>query len=145
MSKTITVIKQRGEIINKDRLLVKLDNLLNVLANGDHALTIKKVVKQRSFPQNRLMWLWFTCIEKETGTDKNDVHDYYCSLFLQRRTSINNIDRVVSGGTSKLSTIQFKDFLDKIQADAASEFGIRLPNPDDQSWEAFKVEYSKYT
>ncbi len=145
MSKTITVIKQRGEIINKDRLLVKLDNLLNVLANGDHILTIKKVVKQRSFPQNRLMWLWFTCIEKETGTDKNDVHDYYCSLFLQRRTSINNIDRVVSGGTSKLSTIQFKDFLDKIQADVASEFGIRLPNPDDQSWEAFKEEYSKYT
>lgn len=145
MSKTITVIKQRGEIINKDRLLVKLDNLLNVLANGDHILTIKKVVKQRSFPQNRLMWLWFTCIEKETGTDKNDVHDYYCSLFLQRRTSINNIDRVVSGGTSKLSTIQFKNFLDKIQADAASEFGIRLPNPDDQSWEAFKEEYSKYT
>lgn len=145
MSKSIIIIKQKGEIIYKDRLIKRLDNSLNILPNGEHVLTIKKVVKQRSFPQNRLMWLWFTCIEKETGTDKNDVHDYYCSLFLQRRTSINNNERVVSGGTSKLSTIQFKDFLDKIQADVASEFGIRLPNPDDQSWEAFKEEYSKYT
>lgn len=144
MSKSLTIIKQRGEIIYKERLVQKLEVFFDLLPNGEHILNIKKVVKQRSYNQNRLMWLWFTCIERETGTDKNDVHDYYCMIFLKRKIMLNEEQHIIAGGTSKLSTVQFKDFLDKVQADAATEFGIRLPNPDDQSWDSFKREYERY-
>jgi hypothetical protein len=32
-------------------------------------------------------------------------------------------------------------FLNQIQADAASEFGIALPSPEDRYWEEFYNEY----
>jgi hypothetical protein len=144
MSKTVRFIKKNGEIQYKQYLLNNLENALSTIANGEYLLLIKKEVKKRTLDQNALMWLWFTCIERETGTDKNDVHDYYCMLFLRRTAPINGEDRVIISGTSKLNTEQFTYFLDKIQADAASEFGIRLPNPEDAYFESFKQEYERY-
>ena len=87
------------------------------------------------------MWLWFACIERETGTDKIDVHDFYCKKFLLRRVYMNGLEEMVVGSTSKLNTMQMKIFLDKIQADAATEFGINLPLPADQYYKDFINEY----
>lgn len=47
----------------------------------------------------------------------------------------------VSGSTSKLNTLQMKVFLDKVQADAAAEFGINLPLPADKYYNDFINEY----
>ena len=70
--------------------------------------------------QNALMWMWFQCMEAETGTLKQDIHDYYCQKFLARRAVIGGVEKWVTGGTSKLNTAQMTDFLNKVQADAAS-------------------------
>ena len=144
MSKTIRFIKKDGEVQYKQNLLNNLENALSTIANGNYIFSVKKEVKKRTLDQNALMWLWFTCIERETGTDKNDIHDYYCMLFLRRTAPINGEERVIISGTSKLNTAQFTDFLNKIQADAASEFGIKLPTPDDLYFESFKAEYGQY-
>ncbi len=144
MSKTIRFIKKDGEVQYKQNLLNNLENALDTTANGAYLLSIKKEVKKRTVDQNALMWLWFTCIERETGTDKNDIHDYYCMLYLRRTAPINGEDRVIISGTSKLNTAQFTDFLNKVQADAATEFGIKLPAPDDLRFESFKREYEQY-
>jgi hypothetical protein len=128
----------------RQNVLNSLDNAFSTLMNGSYILTVKRETKKRSLDQNSLMWLWYTCIERETGTDKNDVHDYYCTKFLHRNMNINGRQTVAVGGTSKLNTAQFADFLNKVQADAASEFGIRLPSPDDLRFEEFKNEYSRY-
>ena len=85
--------------------------------------------------------MWFTCIEQETGTDKQDVHDYYCHRFLRWTTYINGKEIVVAGSTSKLNTLQMTDFLNKVQADAAAELGIRLPLPADRYYQEFIDEY----
>jgi hypothetical protein len=143
MAKTIRFIKKDGEIMHRQNVLNGLENAFNTIANGAYILTVKKEANKRSLDQNSLVWLWFTCIERETGTDKNDIHDYYCSKFLHREVNIHG-KRMVIGGTSKLNTAQFADFLNKVQADAASEFGIRLPSPDDLRFEEFKNEYSQY-
>ena len=82
--KTISLTKDKGAIRNKERVIVQLDNIFNLLRNGDYILNIKKQVNKRTLDQNALMWLWFACIENETGTDKQDIHDYYCKLFLKR-------------------------------------------------------------
>ena len=58
------------------------------LRNGRYRLIIERYTEPRTLSQNALMWLWFTCIEQETGTDKQDVHDYYCNLYLRRTTII---------------------------------------------------------
>jgi hypothetical protein len=144
MSKTIRFKKENGEIQYKQYLLNNLENALSTIANGEYLLLIKKEVKKRSLDQNALMWLWFSCIEQETGTDKNDVHDWYCGCFLGRKAVINGEEKTVAGGTSRLTTEQFTYFLDRVQSDAASEFGIRLPNPEDAYFESFEQEYKRY-
>ena len=87
------------------------------------------------------MWLWFTCIEQETGTDKQDIHDYYCNMFLLRTAYFKGKEKVIAGSTSKLNTLQMTDFLNKVKADAASEFGIYLPLPEDRYYQEFVNEY----
>lgn len=54
---------------------------------------------------------------------------------------MNGLEDVVVGNTSKLNTLQMKFFLDKVQADAATEFGINLPLPADKYYNDFIDEY----
>lgn len=120
-----------------------IELMFNLIANGEYVLEIKKKVKKRTVDQNALMWMWFTCIEDETGTLKQDVHDYYCKMFLRRIIVINGKEETVVRTTSKLNTAEMTVFLNKIQADAASEFGIRLPSPDDQYFNSFTNRYEQ--
>lgn len=131
------LIKKDG-VITMDK---SFDYLCSTLANGTYTISIKRKVEPRTLNQNALMWLWFACIEKETGTDKMDVHDYYCREFLIRQIYVNGSPVNVVGSTSKLNTIQMKNFMDKVQSDAASEFGINLPLPADKYYQDFINEY----
>ena len=115
--------------------------ILAMLKNGRYTVTIAPEKKSRSLDQNALMWLWFTCIEAETGTPRQDVHDYYCAKFLRRQIEWNGNLRTIVGGTSKQSKDNMTLFLNQVQADAAAEFGIRLPLPEDRYFEEFYQTY----
>lgn len=116
-------------------------SVIAMLANGSYTVTIARKRTVRSFDQNSLMWLWFTCIEDQTGTSRLDVHDYYCLKYLVRHAVINGRTEYVVGGTSKLSKGEMTAFLEKVRADAAQEFGISLPLPEDRNFEMFLNEY----
>lgn len=77
------------------------------------------------------MWKWFSIMGDATGSDMQDIHDYYCKKFLKRIVSVGNHDEVVVGGTRNLNTAEMAEFLTKVQADVASEFGIALPTAED--------------
>ena len=89
------------------------------------------------------MWLWFTCIAKSWSEATNrtftsqDVHDAYCLMFLPIQTPKG----AVAGKTSGLTTEQMTEFLNKVQSDAASEYGITLPNPEDRYFEIWAKQY----
>lgn len=119
-----------------------LDYLFSTLKNGSYSLTLKRVSEKRSVNQNDLMWLWFKCIENGTGTDKNDIYMYYCKKFLCKVIRIGEKVEKVYETSSMLNTTQMAEFMNKIQADAASEFGIILPIPDDRYFEAFYQQYN---
>ena len=144
MSKTIKITKQAGEIHNRDYILERINAALNLLSNGEHILTLKKDVKHRSLPQNALLWMWIECISRETGEDKMAIHDYLCTRFLRRTVTVNGKESTVISGTSKLNKEQFTNFLDKVHAEFASEYGIRLPWPEDLHFEDFINEYERY-
>lgn len=140
MKREIHILKQDGKIITEG-WIDRLNNVLSLLRNGQHTISISKRKEKRSLDQNSLFWVWMKAISDETGQDQQDVHDYCCSLFLKRQIKINNQIKTVVGGTSKLSKEAFTEFLQKIQADASSELGIRLPVPEDKQFEEF---YSLY-
>ena len=135
--KQATLTKQGGRVsVDTD-----LDALFSTLRNGVYTITIKRKQEQRSIAQNDLMWLWLTCIERETGTPKDDAYLYYCKKFLLKRIWVGDKTTLVYTTSSKLNTAQMTEFLNHIQADAASELGITLPTPDDLHWEAFFQQY----
>ena len=139
MAKVHTIIlTKNGEQVSFDR---EPASVYALLRNGRYTVTITKALEPRSLDQNALMWLWFTCIEAETGTPRQDVHDYYCVRFLRRNISWNGMDRTVIEGTSRLTKERMTWFLDQVQADAQTEFGITLPNPEDRYFEEFYQTY----
>lgn len=135
--KQATLTKSGGRVsVDTD-----LTALFSTLRNGVYSITIKRKPTHRSLAQNDLMWLWLTCIERETGTPKEDAYLYYCKKFLLKRVTIGEKTEMVYTSSSKLTTEQMTLFLNKIQADAATELGITLPNPEDRYWEAFFQTY----
>ena len=104
------------------------------------SLSVKR--KIRSVSQNALYWLWLTCIEKETGNDKIDLHEYFKQEFLGHITKeVFNTEVYPLRSTTGLNTKEFTDYLNKIQVFVASELGIVLPLPEDQHFSEF---YEKY-
>lgn len=136
--KVVKVEKRDGRV----SLDTDLDFLFSTLKNGSYSLTLKRVSEKRTINQNDLMWMWFKCIENSTGTEKNDIYMYYCKKFLCKVIRVGEKVEKVYETSSMLNTTQMTEFLNKIQADAASELGIMLPIPDDRYFEAFYQQYN---
>ena len=134
---TLTLTKD-GEAVTYDR---DPSAILSSLRNGRYIVTIARERQRRTLDQNALMWLWFDCIATETGTPRQDVHDYYCAKYLRRQIQWNGTGRTVVEGTRNLDKERFTQFLDEVQADAATEFGIRLPIPEARYFEEFYQTY----
>lgn len=139
MAKQILLTKKDGRLVFDQEPAAVFD----FLANGSYVITIKRVSEKRSIAQNDLMWMWFTCIERETGTSKDDVYMYYCKKFLMKTIQVGDKMERIYNTSSKLNTLQMTDFLNKIQADAAQELGIRLPLPEDRFFECFYQNYNE--
>ena len=116
--------------------------VFSTLQNGTYHITIKRASEKRSIAQNDLMWMWLSCIERETCTPKDDIYMYYCKKFLMKTIRVGEKLERIYNTSSKLNTEQMKDFLDKIQSDALTELGIRLPDPKDQFFEQFYQQYN---
>lgn len=138
MAKQILITKKDGRLTFSEEPAA----IFEFLSNGEYVMTIKRMSKKRSIPQNDLMWMWMECISRETGTGKDDVYMYYCKKFLCKVITIGEKQEKIYNTSSKLNTEQMTEFLNKIQADAAQELGIRLPQPEDRFFEVFYQQYN---
>lgn len=138
MAKTVTMKKSDGRLTFD----MELPYVFSTLANGTYTITIKRASEKRSIPQNDLMWMWLSCIERETGTPKDDIYMYYCKKFLMKTIQVGDRLERIYNTSSKLNTEQMTEFLNKIQADAASELGITLPQPQDRFFEQFYAQFN---
>ena len=138
MAKTVIMTKNDGRLTFD----VELPYVFSLLANGKYTITIKRANEKRSIPQNDLMWMWLTCIERETGTPKDDVYMYYCKKFLMKTIQIGDKLEHIYNTSSKLNQEQMSEFLTKIQVDALTELGITLPKPEDRFFEQFYAQFN---
>ena len=138
MAKTVIMTKNDGRLTFD----VELPYVFSLLANGKYTITIKRANEKRSIPQNDLMWMWLTCIERETGTPKEDVYMYYCKKFLMKSIQIGDKLEHIYNTSSKLNQEQMSEFLTKIQIDALTELGITLPKPEDRFFEQFYAQFN---
>lgn len=138
MAKQIILNKQDGRLTFDQEPAA----VFEFLSNGQYVITIKRMNTKRSIAQNDLMWMWFECISRETGTSRDDIYMYYCKKFLCKIIIIGEKREKIYSTSSKLNTEQMTEFLNNIQADAAQEFGIRLPQPEDRFFEAFYQQFN---
>lgn len=135
------LVKRDGKV-SMDK---SFDYLCSLLSNGTYTLKIVRYTKPRTLSQNALMWMWFKCLELEsdTGSNKDEFHDYYCAKFLSRQIQMGGKLAWVVGGTSGMNQLQMANFLNKVKADAAIEFGVALPLPGDEHYSTFVDEYQR--
>ena len=128
----------------QDRAKVKA--YIDALPDGKtFEVEIKKKREIRTLPQNRLYWLWLSCIMYETGNDKSDLHKFFSEKYLPKNIAEvfgEQIYKTVS--TTILDTKQFTDYLDRVQQFANTELGIVLPVPDDLHFQEFYEQYKNF-
>lgn len=139
--RTLNFVKKNGQVTWSEAL----DFVLSLLHDGNYDVIIKRHQEPRSISQNALMWMWFECMAQETGSERMDIHDYYAFKFLARRVRVGNCEFWKPGRTSELTKDAFTLFLNKVKADAATDFGIILPLPEDRYFEQFRQQYKQYT
>lgn len=124
---------------DKDKVKAYVDDLK---ADKKYTIEVKVERERRSVTQNALYWLWLTCLMDETGEHKDNLHEYFKSKFLGvDERECFSIRFYLPNTTTKLDTLQFKNYLDRIQEFASVELGITLPDPKDLYWIDF---YNKY-
>lgn len=124
---TIEITPEYGVQVNRD-----LVDMIEALPAGKYRLIIEPFAEPASVPQRRLMYMWFAHLAWLTGSTKREVHDYYCSKFLDD----------FKPSTINMSNLQLTHFMKQIQADAMVEFDVRLPDPDDkEAYHHFIREY----
>lgn len=131
-------LSKRDGVVSMDK---PFDLMCSLLRNGEYTVKIIRKTAPRTISQNNLMWMWYKCMEDATGQPKEDFHDYYKCKFLSRTIIVKNRYVNVTGSTTDLNTLQMTDFLEKVKADAATEFGITLPLPADRNYQAFIEHY----
>lgn len=135
--KVVRLTKRDGRVETD----IDLGYLFSTLQNGTYSLTLKRASDKRTIPQNKLLHMWMACIEKETGTPKEDVYMFYCMKFLAKPVSVQGRLQIGCETSSMLTKERMSEFLEKIQADAMTEMGIRLPDPQDVYFDYFAAEY----
>ena len=131
-------LTKRNGVVSMDK---SFELMCSLLRNGEYTVKIVRKTQPRTISQNSLMWMWYKCMEDATGQRKEDFHDYYKTKFLSRQIAIEGRWVTVFGSTADLNTLQMTNYLEKVKADAAVEFGITLPLPEDRNYQAFVSEY----
>lgn len=102
-------------------------------------VTIKPYRKNRSNAQNRLMWMWYGTLSDDLGYSTDELHELCKARFLGvEERQILGESVFMARSTTKITTIEFTDYLNKIEA-LAIELGITLPRPADIYEEAFNM------
>lgn len=97
--------------------------------------------KKRSLKQNSTLWMWMNIIKAETEYDPKEIYQFFCQRKLPWVSKkFWDEPAMIAGGSSKLSTIEFNDFLREIHQFCAEQ-GIDLPWPDDPDWEEAYIKY----
>lgn len=112
-----------GQIYHGPRSFLKFKEWAE--ANEGKTVTIDLEKQTRSSSQIRFYWLYLGIIERETGQNADDVHEWAKRKFLPPRfITVNKEEIKIPGSTSGLDKLDFSNYMDKICA------ATNIPIPD---------------
>jgi hypothetical protein len=94
-------------------------------------ITVREQGRPRSTNQNKYYHaIVVGMIADETGHDPEEIHEILKAKFLPRQFTVFNGEEVeLDKSTTRLSTQEFEEFLDRIRAFAAQELCLLIPLP----------------
>lgn len=123
----------------------KVADYIDRLPDKKFTVKIERKKENRSISQNALYWSWLNLIMAETGNHKDDLHEDLGKKFLPRFVRVyNDEEKEIVRSTKHLCTVEFADYLKRVQEFSASWWGVRLPDPDERIFEEFYSQYQNY-
>ena len=96
--------------------------------------------KRRSVVQNNYYWYMMQLLEEETGTFKDDWHEYFGEKFRRREMIFVNDEKTqYTKSTTRLTTLEAEDYYSKIRMFASQELGIYIPLPGESPHDYLKL------
>lgn len=99
-------------------------------------ISIEKATRKRSSPQNSYLWgIVYKVISEYTGYEIEEVHEICKARFNPQLKELLNKETGelemmgYSGSTTKLDTVQFMEYVEKIQRFFAP-FGVNISDPN---------------
>jgi hypothetical protein len=98
---------------------------------GEVEIIIRSPRKKRSNDQNEYYWgVVLKLIADQTGHTDEEVHEHLKWRFLRKHGRLETVK-----STTKLSTIEFEEYLSKVRQFASGELNIYVPLPNEVSEE----------
>ena len=121
----------------EDKQLVFLEDTksyFDKLENRNIVVTIN-IDKKRSLPQNSYYWKLLEIIGEDIGYESEDMHEIFKHKFLKKEKEVMikgkpfTFEKTIS--TTKLTTAQFTEYIEKIKRFCAVELAMYLPDAND--------------
>ena len=94
-------------------------------------VTVEKMKNIRSNAQNRYLWgVLYKLISDSLGWEIEDVHTFCKQEFNPKHIELKGEEWKVGGSTTKMSTIEFSEYVEKIQRFFAEHANLSLPDPN---------------
>ena len=133
-----TIEDGKLKIIHRNRFT----EAIKALKPGRYSLTIEKVYRKRSNPQNSFLWgvVYPIVLEglKQAGFEEfeedEQVHDLLKCRFL-KKDIVNKDGEVIEtvGMTKNLTTTEFMDYLSEIGKWSSEYLNVYIPEPGEQT------------
>lgn len=95
--------------------------------NDGKEFKIESLVRTRSLSQNNLYWMYLEIIERETGNNANDLHEYFRRTLLSPKwLKVMGKEIKVPKSTTELKKNEFSEYMEKICA----ETGVPIPDTE---------------
>ena len=120
-------------IIRESQLSAPFDyakRLLSEIKKPIQIIVVRKK-KQRSLNQNAYYWLTMKLIGEDLGYFAEEMHTVFAIMFLKKIINLGTHSIESYRSTTKLTTVEFEEYLQNIRIFASSELGIFVPLPNE--------------
>lgn len=131
---TAQLVKGRMKIRNWNRVVSELARMRDC----ELRVAITRARATRSPQQNR--WYWgcvVGLVAEHTGYTPDEIHEIYKAKFIPKTLAIADgngevqDEFVIGGTTTRLNTLEFSDYCERIREWAADSLGVDIPDPDE--------------
>ena len=103
--------------------------LAGLKENEGKTYRIEALTNTRSLSQNNLYWMYLNLIERETGNNANDLHEYFRRTLLPPKfIKVMGKEVKIPMSTTELKKTDFGEYMEKICAE------VNIPIPDTDSY-----------